>query len=59
MRGTVAKRLRKIAYGDLSLKTPIKYTSKSPGHPIYIDPRLPRYRYQKLKRAYKLGLVNA
>lgn len=59
MRGTVAKQLRKAAYQDLSLRTPVKYMCKSLGYPVFVDPRHPRSRYLKLKRAYKLGLIHA
>lgn len=52
MRGTKAKRLRKLVYGDLSLKSPRLYQGIR-GHGWMIafnDPKGPRAHYQAAKK---------
>jgi hypothetical protein len=65
MRGKVAKRIRKQAYGDLSLREPIQYISIVSSsrrdfkgilhqtHIIRVPEDHPRRKYQELKREYK------
>ena len=66
MRGKVAKRLRRIAYRDLSLREPVKYVygqnkgqKNIAGVTRFIAKGHPRRIYQQLKIAHKLGYTKA
>jgi hypothetical protein len=60
MRGKKAKALRKIVYGDMSLRTPRKYleVKMGRGRVIYNDPKSLRAKYQRAKALYRAGLIN-
>lgn len=51
MRGAKAKKLRRIAYGDMSLKSPRKYIENH--STIQNHPQSNRWIYQALKRQVK------
>ena len=55
MRATVARRLRKAAYGDLSLKAREHFHHPKKHGTVITDAR--RQAYQSMKRAYKRGEV--
>ena len=55
MRGTIAKRLRRLAFGDLSLQNVVKYFIRAKGSTIRIGESEPRRKYQLLKKDYKKG----
>ena len=68
MRGTVAKKLRKIVYGDLSLYTPRKYERQGRKYDkkrktmvstrtLTLPKGSPRQRYQAAKKLYMEGRV--
>lgn len=66
MRGKVAKRLRKMAYGDLSLREPIPYVygqnkkqKSQAGVTRFVPKGHPCRNYHLLKRAWKLGYHKA
>ena len=58
MRGTKAKRIRRLAYGDKSQREKRRYVRRKDNGQIYVHPENIRARYQFFKRLVKRGVLS-